>query len=277
MKLRYLGTAAAEGIPAIFCGCEICQKSRIKAGRNIRTRSQAIINDELLIDFPADTYLHSLYSGVDFYKIKHCLITHSHSDHLYERENFNFLPGMSIASKGTFHYYGGDAAMSCIENYHFEKLNELGLVQTHRLRIQQATRILNYDVVPLSADHSPNTSPVIFYISDGEKSMLYAHDTGCFPKDTLAYLQTLNRSLDFLSLDCTGGLLPLLDYNRGHFSFKAGLVFLDELREKGIIDSKTVICVNHFSHNGQATYDEMVEEADKYGILVSYDGMIVEF
>ena len=56
MKLQYLGTAAAEGIPAVFCECENCIKSKENGGRNIRTRSQALIDDCILIDFPQDTY-----------------------------------------------------------------------------------------------------------------------------------------------------------------------------------------------------------------------------
>ena len=35
--------------------------------------------------------------------------------------------------------------------------------------------------------------------------------------------------------------------------------------------------LNHFSHNGLATYDEIVKQAKPYGFLVSYDGMTVEF
>ena len=55
MKLQYFGTAAAEGWPALFCGCDACRRAREAGGRNIRTRSQALIDDKLLIDFPADT------------------------------------------------------------------------------------------------------------------------------------------------------------------------------------------------------------------------------
>ena len=32
MKIQYLGTAAAEGLPALFCGCEICQNARKTKG-----------------------------------------------------------------------------------------------------------------------------------------------------------------------------------------------------------------------------------------------------
>ena len=51
MKLRYLGTAAAEGIPGVFCDCKVCREARTKKGRFIRTRSQLLLEDELLIDF----------------------------------------------------------------------------------------------------------------------------------------------------------------------------------------------------------------------------------
>ena len=86
MKFRYLGTAAAEGFPAVFCNCEYCNAARRKGGKNIRTRSQAIIDDDLLIDFPSDTYAHALYNGLNLGKIKQLLVTHSHMDHFVPQE-----------------------------------------------------------------------------------------------------------------------------------------------------------------------------------------------
>lgn len=50
MKIHFLGTAASEGIPNPFCRCEHCQQARIRKGKNIRTHSSAIIDDQLLID-----------------------------------------------------------------------------------------------------------------------------------------------------------------------------------------------------------------------------------
>ena len=60
MKLTYLGTAAAEGWPAAFCNCDGCRAARRLGGRNIRTRSQALVDDALLLDFPCDAWLHAL-------------------------------------------------------------------------------------------------------------------------------------------------------------------------------------------------------------------------
>ena len=76
MEIQYLGTAAAEGWPALFCNCEICKKAAIKRGKNIRTRSQAIIDKKILIDFPQDSYMHMLQYGIDMPNIQTLLITH---------------------------------------------------------------------------------------------------------------------------------------------------------------------------------------------------------
>lgn len=40
-----------------------------------------MIDDKILLDFPADTYLHALQFDLDLSKVKHVLVTHSHMDH----------------------------------------------------------------------------------------------------------------------------------------------------------------------------------------------------
>ena len=66
MKINYLGTGAAERIPGIFCNCKLCKYAREKKGREIRTQTQLIIDDVLLIDFPGDSYLHLLQYDLCF-------------------------------------------------------------------------------------------------------------------------------------------------------------------------------------------------------------------
>lgn len=83
MEFVYLGTAAAEGWPALFCSCNACLQAREKGGRNVRGRSQALVDGELLLDLPADTFSRTLEGRLDLTAVRHCLITHSHSDHLY--------------------------------------------------------------------------------------------------------------------------------------------------------------------------------------------------
>ena len=51
MQFQYLGTAAAEGWPAVFCRCKYCLEAQRLGGKNIRTRSQAIVNDDLPVSY----------------------------------------------------------------------------------------------------------------------------------------------------------------------------------------------------------------------------------
>lgn len=43
MKLTFLGTSAAEGVPSLYCDCETCEKTRILKGKNIRKRSSLLV------------------------------------------------------------------------------------------------------------------------------------------------------------------------------------------------------------------------------------------
>jgi glyoxylase-like metal-dependent hydrolase (beta-lactamase superfamily II) len=94
MKITYYGTAAAEGIPGLFCKCRVCENARKVKGKEIKTRSQALVDDKILIDFPADTYMHALNYGLPLEDIHTCIVTHSHMDHLYERELWCRCPGI---------------------------------------------------------------------------------------------------------------------------------------------------------------------------------------
>ena len=86
MQFQYLGTAAAEGWPAVFCRCKYCLEAQRLGGKNIRTRSQAIVNDDLLLDLPPDTYMHKLMNHLDLSRVKYLFVTHFHMDHFYPQE-----------------------------------------------------------------------------------------------------------------------------------------------------------------------------------------------
>ena len=42
-----------------------------------------MIDDDLMVDFPPDSYWHIVNYGIDASQIKHLVITHSHQDHFF--------------------------------------------------------------------------------------------------------------------------------------------------------------------------------------------------
>ena len=117
MKIQYLGTAAAEGWPGLFCRCEACRRAGELRGRNVRTRSQALIDGRLLLDFPCETYAHMLLHGVDLPNIHSCLITHCHEDHFYYLDLENRSKGYAQDMNGLLTLYGNDRMVQTLRDW----------------------------------------------------------------------------------------------------------------------------------------------------------------
>lgn len=276
MKITYFGTAAYEGVPSLYCECDVCKKSFERGGRNLRSRSQALVNDDLLIDFNADTVCHFLKYRPDLHKIGDCLITHSHCDHLYV-DDIEMLSSPYSHEHRALRFYaaanGYERLKALSDKRHMDKVIPLTLVEPGKIFTAAEGK---YRILPLRANHDPSVSPVFYAIESGGKRMLYAHDTGMFFDEVYGQLAEFGR-LDLISLDCTGCLGDEFGWRDGHMSLRTNLEVLALLKEKGIADQKTIVVLNHFSHNGGQTYEEMLPEAEKHGLIVAYDGLEVEF
>ena len=275
MKLKYLGTAAAEGIPGMFCNCRVCRNALKIRGKEIKTRSQALLDDKLLIDFPADTYMHILNHGLDLRNIHNVIITHSHSDHFYPNDFWCRFEGIAYdIVEEPLNIYVTEAGYNKALCQLGEDMNETR-VKFHKIAPFEPFDVEDYHIIPLAADHDSTSNPVIYIIEKGEKSLLYAHDTGIFPDSTWDYLEKYNKKFELISLDCTG--MAQKNWRRSHLCLNTDKEVYDRLTEIGVCDKNTIVYVNHFSHNGMLTHKELVAEAEKYGFLVTYDSLEVVF
>lgn len=273
MKITYLGTAAYEGVPAPFCKCRVCTLARERGGRNMRSRSQALINGELLVDFNADTVWHYHKYGFDWESIGDCIITHSHCDHLFE-EDAEIAVEPYTREHRTINFYSGEDGYNRLMNYCGGK--KKGATVTLVCAGDKFITSTGYEVTAFEADHDKSSSPLIYSVEKDGKKLLYAHDTGYFPESTWELLRDAGR-FDFISLDCTGCLGLDGNWVNGHMSFGTDLDVIDRMKKLGLVDESTKIVINHFSHNGGQIYDEMLKEAQNHGIIVSYDGLEIEF
>lgn len=274
MKLTYFGTAAYEGFPALGCQCPACMRARQAGGKNLRSRTQALVGDDLLLDFPADSVWHFMRYNIDYARIKACLITHSHSDHLYTGD-IRALGEYYTQNARTepLRFYAGESGYCAIE---------AELTLEHVRKRVACTRITpfeeffaaGYSVLPIEANHNADTSPVVYRIEKDGKSLLFAHDTGVFPKRSWEALENAGR-VDLVSLDATRAIGA--GKKDRHLGFDLLLEVAEEMKRRGIADDKTVIVANHFSHHCQRTYDDMLPLGERYGVLISYDGMEIEF
>ena len=283
MKIQYWGTAAAEGVPGIFCDCETCRLARQYKGRKIRMRSQILVNDDLLIDFGPDTYSNSIRFDYNMTNLEHVIITHPHEDHLYSDELEHrlriFAPKMGTP---VLYVHGSADTLEAIRRVtdripHFQGQD---CVVYDIMQPYETRQVGKYLVTPLPAEHGTAT-PYVYLIEDGEKSFLLLNDTGRPSYEVYEYLIGRGIVLDAISFDCTYAFANVLekygkaDHHMGLLDNVAVKSFLDV---KGVTDKHTVCIATHYSHNGvDADYDKMCEHTDKYGFINAYDGMVLEF
>ncbi len=278
MKLTYLGTAASEGWPGVFCNCESCKKAKELGGKNLRTRSQSLINGDLLIDFPIDTYYHVLNNDFDISAVKYCFFTHSHNDHcspvdLFYRKESCYAREMT---EKEIDLYGNEAVLARLERLMpaYEEEERLEGVNLHLLKAYEPVSVGDYRITPLPANHAKRENAYVFLIENAGKTLLYLHDTGLLAEEVYDFLQSHALRADAISYDCTYGNGKS---GGGHLGLDSVPVVKRRLEEIGVSDGHTVSVINHFSHNGKLMHDEMEAEAKKIGCLCAYDGMQIEF
>jgi len=267
MEIRILGTAAADGWPAVFCGCETCNRVRVAGGRSVRSRASIQIDDIYKIDLPRDTYYHVIRDGINLSELAHLFFTHSHGDHFDITQIGYFRPPFAHNLKNApVKIYGNETVTSAIANRFGESLPiELITVQPF-----VPVKAGGLTFTPITAHHQIGELCLNYTIASADgRTVLYASDTGEYEQETLDYLKA--QSFDLLIIECTQGTLPgAATY---HMNFEAVLRLRDNLVKAHAAEPSVRTVITHFSHNIGLLHEEFEAIANPEGIEVAYDGI----
>lgn len=276
MRVQYLGTGAAEGIPACFCNCAFCTAA--KRSGNIRTRSQVILNAELSIDFPPDAFFHAARYGADLSAIRYLFVTHAHMDHFYAQDFI--LRGYKYAHEITeekLHIFGNAEVLEVYnEGTSREMRPEIASnIILHKIGTFEEISVDGWRVWTLPAQHS-SAEPLLFLLEKQGKRILHLTDTGGLTEDAENFLATVGGApCDLVTLDCTF-LYGTTERTARHMGLDENARVLDALTRIGLADGHTKRVITHFSHNS-APDEELLRRAEReYGVIAAYDGMTLE-
>ncbi len=281
MKIQFLGTGAAEGVPAIYCKCATCEEVRKRGEREYHTRSQCVIDDKIGIDFPPDAYYHSLKFGVDLAKIDSLLITHSHMDHFYAHDFI--LRGYKYSSPidNVLHIYGNAEVKKvfdeCTKREMREEVN--ANIQVHEISPFQPFEMENgYTVTALLAQHSNKEQAYLYLLEGNGKAYLHLTDTGRLPIATLEYLERHfkgKQPIDCVTFDCTFLFRTAGEISR-HMGLEDNKAMQVELVRRGVAGDDTKYVITHYSHNNSPLSERLKEAEEKYGYKAAFDGMTLK-
>jgi phosphoribosyl 1,2-cyclic phosphate phosphodiesterase len=252
--LVFLGTGTSVGVPAIGCGCSVCNSDD---PRNNRTRCGLAIGlpaGNLLVDTPPDLRQQLLRERIGI--IHGVLYTHEHADHIFGLDDLRLMQ----------FYLGGAVPLYCeprVEqrirksfDYAFQSPEGL-----HRGAIPQLTfhaiglepfDVLGAHVIPLRLEHGPGTPVLGFRFGN----VAYCTDTCGIPAESMKLL----AGLDVLILDCLRRQPHVT-----HFGLNQSLEIVDKLRPKRTL-------FTHMSHDLEHAATNASLPA---GVELAYDGLEV--
>jgi phosphoribosyl 1,2-cyclic phosphate phosphodiesterase len=278
MEILFLGTAAAEGIPALFCRCETCLRAGKAGGRDIRSRCGFLVNGRLMLDFTPDIMLHKRAYNLDLAAVDTLCVTHSHTDHLnwadlcFRSKWYADIPGAA-----PLEVYANKKSCQVIQNgIEFEfRSREQDFMTIHEIAGGSIVKSGGLIITAFNAKHDPAENCLFYLVREGEKSFLQINDSGLPSEELERDLSKAlkGRKLSAVSMDCTCGLEK---GSTGHMGHAENIVLKERLLAAGLGDEKTQFFSTHFSHNGHGSHRQLGEILTPHFISPAYDGMILK-
>jgi len=249
-----LGTAAAEGWPALWCSCEVCREARRRGGKNIRRRTAYQLGDRIHIDLGPDSYAQMLQFDLRYETLQHLLITHSHPDHLCPQELEYRSAGFVPEAPPVELIIWGNAAVE-------ERIRAAGIdLEACRICFQRIAPFETIDLgqgvlaTPIPADHAGEEQAVNYLLEREGRVILQGNDTGWWPEQTWEFLAT--KVLDVAIIECTYGRHR---GGRSHLGAEDVVMVRDELAKLGALADDCRVIATHFSHNGGWLHERLEE------------------
>ena len=270
MKIIFLGTGAAEGIPALRCKCSCCSESREKGGRNIRQNASLYIEgdngEHVLVDCPMHIKSRLNELGIDDTEITDLFITHYHEDHtngLYFIGETQGKNGFSVNSKLNIYL-----PQNAYEKTSF-MFNERSLCLRKIVSEKDILKTGKLEFTALNTNHlnrkpGDDNDSFGYLIKDENKVLAYMVDASKkMPESTLKKLS--EYKIDCLIYDCT---FNDAGSSKGHSDIEGAFNLKKNLNPDKML-------ITHISHRNYI-HDELSEIMDRNGIITAYDGMVFE-
>ena len=254
MRIRFLGTGGAEGIPAIGCDCHNCARARREGGRLARLRPCVLFSlpgYELLMDTPPDIREELEVNGVR--KIDGIFLSHEHADHTGGLKEFMFWR-QSIDLFAEPRLY-----RRLIREYWDNRLPEV--VSYLAVHPGAEVRFKGFSFTPFEVQHTVPCFGLAIY--EGPHRVFHVADSG----DRLSnFARCLITKADVLIVN-TPFFSPV--ETEKHVSVEEAISLKAELGVKRLV-------LTHIAHHN-LPHDELEDYVAQFeGVTVAYDGLTID-
>lgn len=189
-SLVMLGCGTSVGVPAIGCGCEVCQSGDPK---NSRTRSSVILGlpgGNLLIDTTPELRIQLIRERIGL--VHAVAYTHDHADHIFGLDDLRLFPFSIGGPVPLFCQPQVEARIRHSFDYAFHDFPETHSGSRPRLLFEtiheEPFEVLGRRVTPIPMKHGPRTNVLGFRVGD----VAYCTDTNEIPASSMRLLEGLD-------------------------------------------------------------------------------------
>jgi phosphoribosyl 1,2-cyclic phosphate phosphodiesterase len=268
MEIRLLGTGAADGIPSLYRDDAVSRYARRYGGKDVRTRSGALVDGHLKIDLPPDTTAQMQRDRLSPQDWTGVVFTHGHDDHLAAGEIQYALYPFTDHLCMPYTIYGNPHVCARFATRYPDW--PLDLVETASF---QPFTHLDYRITPIRARHKEDEDSQNLVIEHEGRTLCYATDTGVWPHETFSFLDRFK--VDLLVIECTDGINK--GTYEGHLDVAACIGVVQALRETGVLAMSSRVVTTHHASSGSARHCDLERALGKHGIEPGYDGMVITF
>ena len=290
MELTFLGTAAAEQYPGIWCTCDYCTRARQLGGKNIRKTSSIHFAENCLIDFPPEVFSQADRFGVDLMASRLLLVTHSHEDHFYPqlltwRYRPKDAPSLSldeIHRQGyarqqelpMLHIFGNQCTLDMLEASLEGRPMEDFAMDFTVVEPYREYQCENVTFIPLVASHVDrgDQKGLIYVVSTQGKTFLYATDSGTYNEETRRWIARFRY--DAIIMEETRGYA--LETSGNHMYWEAAMDERKFFETAGVWKKEPRIYWTHMSPHRTPPQTDLEEILKDTPITPAYDGMKIE-
>lgn len=253
MRIKFLGSGSAEGIPAINCHCAHCSRARAERGRLMRGRNAILFSlpgYRLLIDTPPD--IRWLLTQHNVRRIDGIFLTHQHHDHSGGIEEFLYWrAALDLFAEAKMHESLRREAWG-------DKLPEVAFHCA--IHPGMAVRFDGFFFTPFAVSH-----PVPCYgltIHDQGRKIVYTSDSSSRFSN---YALSLLHKADLLVVNTPRFSPPHEDH----------ITCVEAVELKEQVGAERLV-MTHFNHHNLPA-DELGDWASGLsGVTVAYDGLEIE-
>lgn len=249
MRIRMLGTGYGE-----------C-KNKKKYSKEYRGRGGVLIDDNLLIDAPADIFEVASSLGFDrmFDSVTDVLISHSHDGH-FSPEAID-----TLARRRKIRVFASEEVLS--------RLSENANIVKYRISCFTQFTVGNISVSALPSNHSTDiySEECFNFLLVGEKNLFYALDGGFINKRAFHILKHVK--LDCVILDGALELENMGEESLYHNDILTNHKIKRIFESAGISSERTRYVISHVpTDKRREIHTELSPIAAKHGMILAYDG-----